>query len=475
VEDLGKKFREKYIEKKSAHSSRPQAHGAFHQRHVEVDLPKIFRKSLGFQQPQEKSKKRSKDAPKKLQTYLQEKDYKKLGALLQASFDRGLSADMVKKEAEKQSCIPLQNALLAVRKIKKLDKNLGLTSGQLLQLALFLETEWKDRIQNGCTYLLEKESGLPRILEYDPETKNSYIHLLKHGIDKLGSGFHKQVTKSILYDTQKPEIVANCRSDSDSKNIREMKITRDLQGVRGIVEGKSFIQHQEKVHGKDRIQMILKLYNEGSLRKITSKPNYLTFDEKLQAARDLAMGLEGMHSRGYVHRDLHCCNYLFHIEQDPVSKKRKVQAAIMDFGKTIFKKQCGGNLAQGSKHYTPPEGFLYQSMTADDYFAADVFALGCSFYLLYYEKEPDWFRQDLYTISFQKSSSREKEVAKKRYTEALKNGLGELWQKLAKKQLSKQSPKYRFEELFLRMMDVDPAKRPTASFIRQTLDSIQSN
>ena len=478
VEDLGKKFQEKYIEKKQP--SKQPTHAAFHQRDHQKDLPKIFQKSLHLQdlklknlKLKDKSKSYSKDTYKKFREYLLGKEYKKLGSLLKETLGKELSLEQVKKSAKKYESTPLFNAVRALENIQKLDKNLGLKSGELLEISLFLETEWKKLVQKGYVYLQEKESGLPRILEYDPKTRNSYIHLLKNGIPKIGKGFHKEVTKSILYDSQNPEIVANCRSDSHPKNLREMKITRALQGIHGIVEGKSFIRHRAEIHGKDRIEMILNLYNVGSLRTLAfSRKGLLNFKEKMQAARDLAMGLEGMHSRDYVHRDLHSGNYLFHLQIDPKSGKRFVKAAIMDFGKTIPKKQCGGNLAQGSKHYTSPEGFIYENMVADDYLPAEIYALGCSFFLLHYEKEPDWFESDFFAISLIKVSEMEKQEIKKRYIKIIKDEIGEKKRKLAKKHLSKKSPKYRFENLIFSMMDPDPLKRPTAADVRKSMDSI---
>src|SRR6185295_13860679 len=181
-------------------------------------------------------------ALEQVRTFIENQDYDQLGHVLRASIGT-IDLQLFERVALQENCTPLYRAIQATQAIDQMNAELGINSAEIAEMCLFIETKLQDYIDREQYYIATKESALPRAIEYDPETKMTFIHLGVNGIDRVGKGSRKLVTKSIQYNTQKPEILACC---TQTKNpIREMKITRLMQGSKGIVDAKAFTTHLE--------------------------------------------------------------------------------------------------------------------------------------------------------------------------------------------------------------------------------------
>ncbi|MDB6081158.1 MAG: hypothetical protein JWO53_430 [Chlamydiia bacterium] len=365
---------------------------------------------------------------------------------------------------------PLLLAMQATDAIFQIETNLGLKREDVLQLALFIESDLKVWITEKRYYLTKSKTGLARTIEYDPKSRNTFIHLGTEGIEKIGEGWHKVVTKSILYSSEKPEIVANCRTSLEDKE--EMNIIKSLQGIPGIVQGKAFITHRKNKTHEDKLEIILKLYNGGSLHRLQYlKDQKFSLVEKMKIALDLLTGLSGMHAKGLIHRDLHSGNHLLDISYYP-GGVRKIDAAITDFGKTLPKDQCPGQEVQAYRWYMPPEGFFPNKMKADDYFYSDVYAIGCVFYAFYHEQPPIWFQDDLFKNLYDKSDKKKK-IDQQRHIRYLLQTTDERREVLYQKRDSLTFEE-KFEYLILQMLSLNPRDRGTAESLRQELAALYS-
>src|SRR6185295_9222054 len=220
------------------------------------------------------------NVPEKIRAHIQKGEFQELGICFSEYVSKAIVLDDVEAIAKEMQAEPVLHAVQAVKSLKALNREVGLKTGQMLQLALFCETDFQKKIKEKKYFLRPDESKLCRQVEYDSKTKRLFIHLGTHGVRAIGEGFHKVVTKSILYDRIKPEIVACCKASLDNK--REMDLIRSLQGVRGVVEGRAFITHNKKHHKEDKVEMILKLYNARCLRGIYyTKSVRFTMSEKM--------------------------------------------------------------------------------------------------------------------------------------------------------------------------------------------------
>ena len=367
--------------------------------------------------------------------------------------------------ADKFHYTPLKKAVETSQKILKKDSNLGLNSDRLLEIAFFMEAELPNYIKKGKYCLGQDVTGLSRRVEYDPVTKSRFIHLSTHHIPKIGEGFHKSVTKSILYDEGNPEIIAN--SETTFEDLEEAKVMRKLNGIRGIVETKACIKNKNN-RGRE-LQILCKLYNAGSLRHIYySKSQKFSRFEKITIGHDLINGLAGMHKNSLVHRDLHSGNFIVNIAVDD-SGKRRVEAAICDFGRTLFKDKCKGAPAQAASNYLSPESFFPEKLKGSDYYGTDVYALGCMLYEIFYEKDAPWF--DHKCFADVKADWSKRQQAQRKLIELIQEETFERRHSLHKN-LAILSPKERFEYLILAMLVPDPEKRVSAEAARHEMQGI---
>lgn len=348
---------------------------------------------------------------------------------------------------------PEERAHNASRTMFALLPDQNISQDELFSLAFAIETDLKKlttkkrsfrRIVNG------------RTIEYDAATRQFFIHLGEDGAALIEQGYYKRVTKSILYHEAHPELVANCQGSL--ADLPDLKMTARLQGLPGIVEARALIEHHHGHH--PGVELILKHYNANSLRTIFNTLSYsFSEKEKMKIAHDILKGLTSIHSKGFVHRDLHSGNYLVEVLGEGM--QRKVSAVITDFGKAKRARHCRGISAQAALEYRSPESVVHKGLAHDDYYSTDLYAVGCVFYKLYFGESPPWFQNSSFFQRKGPGAKKERRMAIVRhYTEKRRE---RLQHKVVRKLASK---KERFEYMILSMIHQRPKMRKSARYWR---------
>lgn len=338
--------------------------------------------------------------------------------------------------------------------------SLGVPQDELFKIALYIETTGKELAASGRRFFAREETGLQHCLWRDSHSKQFYIRL-DH--QHLGSGYHKVVTKAVQYDAEKPQLVAHCGYFDDPK--KEIHILKRLQGTRGICEFRATAMWKDP-EGNEKQALLVKLYNQRSLGHVLAAKKAFSIQEKITIARDLLSGLAKMHSKGYVHCDLHSRNFLIHREsRDILSRTPTVQAALCDFGRTRTHREAQkmGTRIQASTRCNPPEAFCAKSSRINCY-AVDLYALGCNLYALFHGVAPPWASKKEDFAGAQHLPDAERVAFGKALADMIRQQVGPRRAELAEKRryqgltLSEE-----MERLILQMVDADPKRRGTAA------------
>lgn len=393
-------------------------------------------------------------------------EWYQVGLIAKSAVEDGVSLSHLALLASECGCEALERAVLATQRIRELSSGLGISKSQLFQMAFYIETNMGDLQNVYNNYLSRRRSKFARTIEYDPQSRLTYIHLKDHGVGILGHGFKKTVTKSILYDVKKPEIVALCESNLPMPE--EISALRVMQGAPGIVKVHSFTERNGKGRGKS-YNIMCKLYRGGTLSKAFSRKFKFSFDQKMKIALDLLTGLEQMHSKGLVHRDVTARNMLLDYDKKGSRKVRNIKAVISDFGRTIPVDSAMAVAAQANSAYIPPEGILYEKLQGDDYYASDVYALGCVLHHLLTGKRNPWV--DKINI---RNLTKPVSVRQGKMTYDLQRYRKRCLAKLHKKgkRHHETSARDRFQRLTLKMIDPSPKMRGTARDLRKSMYDI---
>jgi len=332
-----------------------------------------------------------------------------------------------------------------------------------LEMALFAESKFGEHTKTHQNYFHHKRSGLPLSLEHDPELNTTFILLNKRnkGV-KLGEGMFKKVVRAVQYKKH-PEVVA--RATQSRKMDRELGITKRVHGMPGVFETRGFASH--KAYGHKSTSIYSKIYNSGSLQDVFDESVKLSKWERLRMALSLISGLHSLQSKGIVHRDLGCRNYLVNI---PSGKKgrRHVEAVIADLGCGDYAVNSVRYKVQGNRSYTSPEGIFKRKMKRDDYYKSDIFALGTVLFQLFYGHPPDWQRH-----CWVKSHSEPKRM---RYHSMVQCIHSEIDGRISKLRYRKAhgglKPMKEAKLLMFEMVNPNPDKRPSTHFLKQRMQEI---
>lgn len=387
------------------------------------------------------------------------KKLKQLGTFLNNGIEHSHS-DLLKLQeiAHSLNSNSLLNAIHATYDFKKIRHRLGLSTGEFLQIAFYIETTLKNHIKHKQYYIPKNRSGLPRGLEYDPASKTTFIILDGTKSAFLGEGAKKTAYKSIEYKDAKVSVVA--RAEQADEMEREFIITRKLKGAPGLFEVKGFGHHTK--NGKKYTTIYSKLYTSGNLRTIFKKRIRFTTIEKMTIALNILQGLKSMHERGIVHRDFGAKNFFVSIHKGKAP--RHIEAVIADFGWSNFVKDMAHKKAQANYRNIAPEGFFLEKMHPSHYFATDVYAVGLVLYQLFYEEKASWQKSDktkspkIYAHNLIRNI--DKSTNKRRSVLAHKHQTGNI------------SHKERFEYLILRMVSPYPHVRGGAAELHHQLHDI---
>lgn len=326
---------------------------------------------------------------------------------------------------------------------------------KLLKTIVFIENKLPKLIKKKHYYLPKRKTKLPYALEYDRKTKATYI-VLEGKKALLGEGRKKVVRKAICYDRNSPKLVA--RAEQSLPIDKELKMTKKMMGKKGIYDVLGCTRYKRR--GKTHHAIYSSIYKNGTFRSLFTQKVHLSIKEKIKLAYDVLQGLHSLHKKGIVHRDLGARNYLVNMTNGKQGS-RDVTACIADLGRADYaKKLAKGEPAQGTPSYVAPEAVNPRRLKAKDYFATDVYAVGCVFYELFYEKTFPW-----HSRSFLR-----KETRKRQYLDCLEKATKKRRFALYKKKRRFSSQE--FEYLILRMLHSDPKKRPKAAYLEHKMGQI---
>ena len=290
-----------------------------------------------------------------------------------------LHSSSIRKLSRNDDFPALTRAYKATEAILKLKKT-GLSFRVVFPIAFFKETH--------TVPLYISESRVGREVQWDPDKKLFFIHCGTHGTEALGTGYQKVVTRSVLYDLHKPQVVARGLTSCDVRN--EVSAMKTFSNCPGLIPAISFLEHQDEQSHTLMTSIITPLYNQGSLEKtLKNKRIGLSFQERFAIAKEIISGLRGMHAKEYAHRDLGARNHFVSIETSP-SGERTVHCVIADLEKAKPVKELYQHISQGNSAYLSPEGIFIRSLKGEMYYATDIFAIGCLFWRLYFDGTPPW-------------------------------------------------------------------------------------
>ncbi len=389
-------------------------------------------------------------------------NYPKLGKLLRCTLKTRRTAALVKQLAQSLRAETLIQAIDTAELLFAKAKEFDLSLGELAEISLYIEAVIPKHVQSGTYYFPKDKTHLAATIEVDRETNDKYIVL--DGVEEafLGEGKYKTVYKAIRYSKIEPQIVARAQQVTDEE--KELNITKRLKGRPGIFETYTLTQHNTK--GKKFVSIYSKLYRPGSLRAAFVAKMRFSFYEKVKIALNLLSGLDELHKRDIIHRDLSTRNYLVDIPEGKMGR-RDVVAVIADLGRAdyIWTKFEKKTRIQGHTAYTSPEALFKSKIKGKKYFPCEVYALGLVLYQLYFEEEAPW--QDSSYVSDESKSLRG------RYKELV--GKIRFYTDRKRKRIEKKfaqgaiSAREEFEYLILKMVDVDPNKRSTALELRDSV------
>ena len=387
-------------------------------------------------------------------------DYSELGSHICDTYSSLQDLEQLTRIADITKCKPLQAAIGATNALFSTNSNLGITRQEFLQTALYILTTPPEN-----SYLPQEITGLKDPLEYDPDTNQTFIILDRHKEAYVGRGSKKMVHKCILFDVKHPKVLA--RATQTLPINRELGMYRDLQGAPGVIQMHAFTLRTEG--DTTHSTLYLDLYEPGSLRQILATKKRFSLREKAEIMAKLLHGVESFHSNGLVHLDLHIGNCLVSLSKDSKGNKT-IATGIADLGRAMTLEQAKGVRTQGATFFQPPEGWSKTHLEGKDYHQSDLYALGCVFYQLFYNKQPSWQGEYLKNSSLTNDEKQQKLIQK--LDAACKERRLELQaQKESKGCLS---CKKALELLVLEMVDVDPAKRGSTSTLRLRAEEIAS-
>ncbi len=360
---------------------------------------------------------------------------------------------------------PFALAVFGTKNILSLSEKTGLPFQVAFPIALFAETTLADEIARGTLFWSDHRFG--RELQYDPETHQFFIHLGTKGVEAIGEGRKKVVTKTILYDRSQPEVLARGCTEWDITS--EFTAMSRLESSPCVLHAKALMRHTNPSSKKAIMTIVTPLFRPGSLQSVIDNHSLkLTFKERLKIACDIITGLGAMHQKLYVHRDLGARNYFVDIEGKKPGHRR-IRAVVADLGRTLALVRAYKVPVQGNACYLSPEGFFRSKMMGFDYFNSDVFAMGCVMWQIYFGELPAWGKKRFFRMEglpLKKRYQKHMKLLKHTRTRPLK------YLHAKHKKMIPLTFEDRFLALILQMTDPDPAQRGKAVDLRTQFQAL---
>ena len=317
----------------------------------------------------------------KVRLGIQTQNWKEVCTLVKTALNKdAVTFHQLESLAKEFPTSPYTTAILATKKILAIKEKTALSVRTVLPIALFAETYLQEEVTQGHVYF--SKSLFRRTCKYDPEIR---LLIYLPGVKMVGEGMNKVVFRALLYDRTNPRVVAHAVTKHNVNN--EVEAMRSLRGVPGVIQAEALLSH--KAHHTTTTGIVTPIYNQGSLYSVLqTSGSSLSFTERLFIAKSLITGLTSMHAHGYVHRDLGVKNHFINFEKK--GHKRYITAVVADLGRTLHISKAKHTSVQGNTFYYSPEGFYPEKLKGKDYYASDIFALGCVFWQLYFNKLPQW-------------------------------------------------------------------------------------
>ncbi|MBS0656199.1 MAG: protein kinase [Verrucomicrobia bacterium] len=393
---------------------------------------------------------------KKISHLAKSRKYRQLGVVVRKNLNKKCTLGELDAIASSVGCKKLRDAIFATRRLYGTHRNVCIRRPQFLQDALFTLTKLPS-LRKSYSYLTRKQTGLRDTIEYDPHTKKAFILLDRHKRAWVGKGYKKRVNKAILFDIKNPKVVARAEQSAPMKE--EIKVCKKMRNTPGVIN-----MQASTTYSKNRQTfrtLYLDLYEPGSLKHALAKKKKFTLTQVTQIMHRLLVGLKSFHSRKIVHRDIHIGNCFI---SKSSKKGTKIDAVLADLGRAMSIKKAKGIPPQGAKIYYSPESIEMEKMRHKDYFASDIYALGCVFYQLLFKKQAPW--QGTYLRDRTLPAEKKREML----VQELNRACEKKWSYLkGKKQLSRrQAAQY----LVFKMLQVDPKERGSASSLASIAKAI---
>ena len=381
-----------------------------------------------------------------LQTLANARNYPAMIPLLTNNLGYHLTIEDVRQEANRVNSQTLKNAFSAYDKIRALPDS-GLSQKETFILCLYIESIAKTNLILE-SYFKKETYNIPRTVERDTSGQ-ILIHLKTHNIDSVGRGFWKTATKSILYDLQKPEIVSTTASNIE--DMYEVSLLEKFKGVSGVLQIKGYAEHKKARNSERRLHIMTKLMPQRSVNQVLDTNTPLTLKQIVSISKCAMRGLKNIHTKGYVHRDLHAGNVFIDLSGS------KAKAVIGDLGQARRISDHNKGIAQLVPSYRAPEALKSEHHRHVDYCKTDSYALALVLLQLYRKTMPSW----MYKITHDTLKKDPKKVTEEVIKE-IKLQTDAKIKTLSKKCKKKNASDHeRFEKIVLKMLRADPNKRPS--------------
>lgn len=242
----------------------------------------------------------------------------------------------------------------------------------------------------------------------------------------IGTGSYKKVKKSLEYKTGR--ILAEANLNSKVYSFKEKRVNRELEAMERLKNNETsvkLIRSTVRLDSKGIVKnkFIMEFYEKGSLRTYL-KNNTISDEEILQLLKRLAFCVFETHLAGIIHKDLKYDNFF-------VDSRGHV--FLGDFGMALINAKFCGSLSYMAPELWDSERELHSS--------SDIFSLGVIFYRLL-NGNNDPFQK--YKLEWRDPRQAPSEFNKTEDFSLFCRGSGPLTQ------------------LVVRMLALDPSKRPTA-------------
>ncbi|MGR3951317.1 MAG: protein kinase [Chlamydia sp.] len=307
--------------------------------------------------------------------------------------------------------------------------------------------------------IYEGESGAT-VIESIPSLKATVIYLPEPAFF-IGYGHHKRVSKALFIQNSMVYVVAHCITDQSA--IQEMAIFSALQSAPGIVP---YLGSIARNNGSE-FSLFLLYCDRGALSSYLKSPEKkLSLKNSIRVARDIAIGLQSLHQKKYIHFDLHAGNcFLMEVSSGHFT------GFVGDFGHTFHIKEKGKKTWYITKRRSPPESACLPLNRIDRY-KTDTYALGTIFYKMIWREFHPW-RDLLPSVKMHTWAARAKrEVYKKIVASYKSSRKGHIGCREYVIMGVEDQAQERFKALCYDLLHYNPNKRPSLKSTIHELDTI---